>query len=308
MVFDSACSGSKDEMEKYDALFPGYHLDQPPLVYLVTMDSAEIRLHTYNRAMEKEDESRLIKWDTRVGQLDPQLKNALLLQPNHKQGYGFCAQWIDYVRQAFFNWAYKKEDDEYEFIFPRESSDLLTWMRQFPTHHPIVTTKQQQRPQEEPSGNKNDTGYTSPPMSAIKETLQSRYIAAIERELEAPSSSSSPTKGYCRRYDFGSVAVTLPRANAMCSVLNRPTYDHDSPSTVDQSQTSEEDTLVDTWDLEAFEYEYETVLKRSRDDDEQVETTRANKIQKVTVVVKNDIFFAAFSLIELIFFFLFFLF
>jgi hypothetical protein len=116
-------------------IFQGIHFPKPPLVYLVPMDCAEIRIHTYNRFIR--DESKRITWDTLIGEIDRNLQEILFLQPNRKPNNIFCTGWNDYLSQALYNWANTKINEEYVHRFQTKGG-LIEQFKMFKFHHPLA--------------------------------------------------------------------------------------------------------------------------------------------------------------------------
>lgn len=133
-VFDAACDF---DHYNHQTLLRGIHSDKPYVVYLLPMDSAEIRIHTYNRFIH--DKAKEIHWNTKIGTMDRTLQDIVLLQHNRQANQIFFVGWNDYLSQAIFNWAtHLKQIGPYEHRFQTKGG-LLQQVLEFPTHHP--TTK-----------------------------------------------------------------------------------------------------------------------------------------------------------------------
>lgn len=101
------------------------------------MDTAEIRIHTYNRFVS--NDKKAIGWDTKISEIDRDLKQIVLFQPNREPDNTFFGGWNDYLSQAVFNWASVKENDFFEFKFPSKGG-LFTHVCKFIVHHPTHAT------------------------------------------------------------------------------------------------------------------------------------------------------------------------
>lgn len=102
------------------------------------MDTAEIRIHTYNRFISKDEKA--LSWETKVNEIDRNLKEVLLLQPNREPDNVFYGGWNDYLSQTVLNWVMTKDDDFFEFKFPSKGS-LLAQVTSFIIHHPVRASR-----------------------------------------------------------------------------------------------------------------------------------------------------------------------
>lgn len=120
-------------MENVWSLLQGVRFDHPTLFYLACMDTAEIRIHTYNRSLHNTKVP--IHWDTKVCDLDHDLQQMLLLQPNRLPEYIAAIAWNDHLSQIVFNWIADKKNILYEFKFPTKGG-LYNEISTFLLHHP----------------------------------------------------------------------------------------------------------------------------------------------------------------------------
>lgn len=120
-------------MENVWSLLKGVRFDHPTLFYLACMDTAEIRIHTYNRSLH--NTKIPIRWDTKVSDLDHDLQQMLLLQPNRLPEYIATIAWNDHLSQIVFNWIADKKNILYEYRFPNKGG-LCNEVSTFLLHHP----------------------------------------------------------------------------------------------------------------------------------------------------------------------------
>ncbi|KAI7890922.1 uncharacterized protein EV154DRAFT_509997 [Mucor mucedo] len=132
-IYDAACHTSIDKELK---VFTGVRSCGPTLFNLCCMDSAEIRIFTYNQIVAPE---KAITWDTKVRDLDKNLKQILLLQPNRDPDPVFYSGWNDYLSQNVFNWISNPNNNVYQVKFPSKGG-LLSQLQQFIVHHPLTTS------------------------------------------------------------------------------------------------------------------------------------------------------------------------
>ncbi|KAI9274155.1 hypothetical protein EDC94DRAFT_593959 [Helicostylum pulchrum] len=129
-VYDSACGVN---LETEWSILKGVRFDHPSLFYLACMDTAEVRIHTYNRSLHN---SKIpLRWNTKVCDLDHDLQQLLLLQPNRLPEYVVAIAWNDHLSQTLFNWILDKTNILYEFRFPTKGG-LLDKVNTFLPHHP----------------------------------------------------------------------------------------------------------------------------------------------------------------------------
>jgi hypothetical protein len=209
-VFDSAC---QTNLDKEFSLIPGVHSEEPDLFYLASMDCADIRIHIYNRFID--DENRMIKWDTKVGEIDRDIQQILLLQPNRKPNTVFCHGWTDYLTTTFCNWARVRASNrdtepqsEFEFKFPSNGT-MLAEVLGFKTHHPIGRNT-----------------VVPPAPSTFKETKKKKKTLALEAptKVKKPAIAPPPPKSKKSKAPASSAAPPPP-AKAKKSKKNNTTVD-----------------------------------------------------------------------------------
>ncbi|KAI8091986.1 hypothetical protein BDF21DRAFT_152598 [Thamnidium elegans] len=99
------------------------------------MDTAEIRIHTYNRTSH--DSSIPVRWNTKVCDLDHDLQQLLLLQPNRSPEYVPTLAWNDHLSQTLVNWVSDKRNRLYDYKLPTKGG-LHNEVNTFLLHHPSI--------------------------------------------------------------------------------------------------------------------------------------------------------------------------
>lgn len=205
------------DLTKEFELFQGVHSQYPDLVYLVSMDCAEIRLHTYNRFIDAPE--KMVTWDMKIGDLDKDLLQILLLQPNRKPNSVFCHGWTDYLTTTFFNWSKSKSpDEEFEFKFPAKGA-VLNEVINFKIHHPTGKPN-------DPQTQAITTGPPPPPKNKVAPTLvtppssgpSSSKAAAKKAKISAPAQPNTPSPPKVKKASAPGPSVTIiPQATAVPS-------------------------------------------------------------------------------------------
>jgi hypothetical protein len=132
MVYDSAIEYSQKKIH----MFPGATYEEPLVIHLTTMDTADIRL--YNSAYHKQ-----LTWSSRLSTIPYVDQQQLFYQHNRKQAKASeVLSWNEFVATEVAKWASLKLDKNYTFQCPKKKNPLLQIYLSFNFCHPRVQVKE----------------------------------------------------------------------------------------------------------------------------------------------------------------------
>lgn len=128
MVYDSAINVNSRVLRQFN----GVLYDDPQVIYITTLDSADIRC--YNSPCHNEAE-----WDTRYKHIT--IAQNIFHQPNRRPAPEYFVDWNNYIASEVVEWAAKKDDTPFRFYRPpKKSVGIHAFRSGFGGCHPLSST------------------------------------------------------------------------------------------------------------------------------------------------------------------------
>lgn len=126
MVYDSAVECPKEKLD----MFQGATYEDPLIVHLSSMDTADIRL--YNSPWHKN-----LSWPSKLTNIPLKEKQKIFYQQNRKQpNDSEVFSWNEFVANQVLRWASSKLDQDFSFEFPQKKHPLAKMYLSFSFCHP----------------------------------------------------------------------------------------------------------------------------------------------------------------------------
>lgn len=128
MVYDSAINVNSRVLRQFN----GVIYNDPQVIYITTLDSADIRC--YNSPCHDEAE-----WDTRYKHIT--IAQNIFHQPNRRPAFKNFVDWNNYIALEVAEWAAKKDDTPFRFYRPpKKSVGMQAFRSGFGGSHPLSST------------------------------------------------------------------------------------------------------------------------------------------------------------------------
>jgi hypothetical protein len=171
MVYDSAMEYPQAKID----IFQGATYENPLVIYLTTMDTADIRL--YDSTCHNQ-----LSWNSKLVKISHVDQHRIFYQINRKQANDFeVLSWNEFVASQVAQWASVKLEKNYSFECPKKKHPLLKVYLSFALAHPRVQVKV-----------KNKT--TVQPIAIASPYQQTPTITATATATSGPSKPKSLPK------------------------------------------------------------------------------------------------------------------